>query len=68
MTFGQNLILNNVLYVPKILKNLVSRSLFNKHGFCLVFEFDKIILSKYSMFAEEDYIANEHLKLNVMRA
>ena len=30
--------LTNVLYVPKILKNLVFGSLLNRHGFRLVFE------------------------------
>ncbi|XP_048324683.2 receptor-like protein 43 [Ziziphus jujuba] len=33
MTFGKDLTLNNVLYVPDIRKNLVSRSLLSKHDF-----------------------------------
>ena len=44
MTFGKELTLTNVLYVPKIHKNLVSSSLLNSHGFRLVFESDKFIL------------------------
>ena len=33
MTSGKELTLNDVFYVPEIRKNLVSRSLLNKHGF-----------------------------------
>ena len=37
MTYGKELTLNNILYVSKIYKNLVSGSLLIKHGFCMVF-------------------------------
>ncbi|PKI75353.1 hypothetical protein CRG98_004237 [Punica granatum] len=37
MTSGNELTLNNVLYVPEIRKNLVSGSLLNKHGFIMLF-------------------------------
>ncbi|XP_062093734.1 uncharacterized protein LOC133799752 [Humulus lupulus] len=46
MTLGNELILNNVLYVQEIRKNLVSGSLLNKHRFRIVFESDKVVLSK----------------------
>ena len=46
MTSGKELTLNDVLYVPEIRKNLVSGSLLNKHGFRMVFESDKVVLSK----------------------
>ena len=36
ITFGKELTLTNVLYVPEICKNLVSSSLLNNHGFKLV--------------------------------
>ena len=36
MTYGKELTLTNVLYVPKIQKNLVFGSLLNNHGFRLV--------------------------------
>ena len=35
MTFGKELTITNVLYVPEIYKNLVSDSLLNSHGFQL---------------------------------
>ena len=51
MTFGKELTLTNVLYVPKIRKkNLVSGSLLNNHGFKLVFESNKFVLFKSGMY------------------
>ncbi|XP_031106181.1 uncharacterized protein LOC116010816 [Ipomoea triloba] len=50
MTFGKELTLKNVLYVPELRKNLVSGSLLNKHGFKMVFESNKVVLSKLGMF------------------
>ena len=38
MTFGKELNLTNVLYVPEIRKKLVSGSLLNSRGFRLMFE------------------------------
>ena len=50
MTFGRELTLNNILYVPDICKNLVSGSLLNKYRFRMVFEFDNILLNKRDLF------------------
>ena len=50
MTFGKELTLTNVLYVPKIRKNLVSGSLLNNPGFRLVFESNKFVLPKSGMY------------------
>ncbi|XP_075499434.1 uncharacterized protein LOC142537833 [Primulina tabacum] len=66
MTSGKELTLNNVLYVPDIRKNLVSGSLLNKHGFSIVFESDKVVLSKSGMFVGKGYVCNGLFKLNVM--
>ena len=66
MTYGKDLTLNNILYVPDIRKNLVFGSLLIKHGFRLVFESDKVILSKYGMFVGKGYEVNGMFKLNVM--
>ncbi|KAL8090839.1 hypothetical protein AgCh_040053 [Apium graveolens] len=55
MTSGKNLTLKNVLYMPNIRKNLVSGSLLNKHGFHIVIESDKVILSKSGMFVGKGY-------------
>ncbi|XP_073153942.1 uncharacterized protein [Henckelia pumila] len=64
MTSGKELTLNNVLYVPEIRKNLVSSSLLNKHGFRIVFESDKVVLSKCGMFVGKGYVCNGLFKLN----
>ncbi|XP_076902762.1 uncharacterized protein LOC143557610 [Bidens hawaiensis] len=48
-TSSKELTLTKVLYVPEIRKNLVSGWMFNKHGFRLVIESDKFILSKNGM-------------------
>ncbi|XP_071913959.1 uncharacterized protein [Coffea arabica] len=66
MTSGKTLTLNDVLYVPEIRKNLVSGSLLNKHGFRMVFESDKVILSKSGMYVGKGYTTNGLFKLNVM--
>ncbi|KAL8089042.1 hypothetical protein AgCh_038706 [Apium graveolens] len=66
MTSGKNLTLKNVLYVPDIRKNLVSGSLLNKHGFGIVIESDKVILSKSGMFVGKGYLTDGLFKLNVM--
>ena len=66
MTFGKELTLTNVLYVPEIRKNLVSGSLLNSHGFRLVFESDKFVLSKSGMYVGKGYMSGGMWKLNVM--
>ena len=43
-TFGKTLMLTDVYHVPKVRKNLKSRSLVNKDSFKLVFESDQFIL------------------------
>ncbi|XP_016679254.1 uncharacterized protein [Gossypium hirsutum] len=46
LTFGKELKVQNVLYVPDIHKNLVSGTLLSMHGFRMVFESQKFVLSK----------------------
>ena len=58
MTSGNELTLTNVLYVPEICKNLVSGSLLNIHGFQLVFESDKFVLSKSGMYVRKGYMSD----------
>ena len=66
MTSRKNLTLNNVLYVPKIRKNLVSGSFLKKYGFMMVFEADKVVVSKSGMFVGKVYVSNGLVKLNIM--
>ena len=65
-TFGNELTLTNVLYVPEICKNLVFDSLLNSHGFQLLFELDKFALSKRGMYVRKGYMGDGMWKLNVM--
>nr|GEU68454.1 hypothetical protein [Tanacetum cinerariifolium] len=48
----KTIILFNVLYVPKLRKNLVSGPMLNKCGYKLVYESDKYILSKSGIIHE----------------
>ena len=66
MTSGKVLTLNNVVYVPEVCKNLVSGLLFNNHGFRLVFESDKFVLSKGGMYVGKGYMSGGLFKMNVM--
>ena len=66
MNYGKELTLTNVLYVLEIRKNLVSGSLLNSHGFQLVFESNKFVLSKNEMYVGKGYMSSGMWKLNVM--
>ena len=48
-TSGKELTLNDVLHVPDIRKNLISRSILSKKGFRMVFKSDKFVLTKGEM-------------------
>ena len=65
MMSRKELTLTNVLYVPEIRKNLVSSSLLNSHGFHMVFELDKFVLSKSGMCVRKGYMSDGMWKLNV---
>uniref|UniRef100_A0ACD5UVZ3 Uncharacterized protein n=1 Tax=Avena sativa TaxID=4498 RepID=A0ACD5UVZ3_AVESA len=54
-TSGKIVQLKNVQHVPSIKKNLVSGSRLLKDGFKLVFESNKVVLSKYGTFVGKGY-------------
>nr|GEW53818.1 putative reverse transcriptase domain-containing protein [Tanacetum cinerariifolium] len=58
-SFGKTITLFNVLYVPKLRKNLVSGPMLNKCGYKQVYEFDKYILLKSGVFVGFGYYNNE---------
>ena len=66
MTSGKELTLNDVLHVPEIRKNLVSRSFLSKKGFKLVFFSNNFILTKKGMHVGKGYMRNGLFKMNVM--
>ena len=65
MILGKELILNDVLYVPDILKNLISCTLLSKNGFKVVIESDKFVLTKNGMYVEKGYMSNGLFKINI---
>ncbi|XP_022863737.1 uncharacterized protein LOC111383806 [Olea europaea var. sylvestris] len=66
MTSGKELTLTNVLYVPEIRKNLVSGSLLSKNGFRMVFEVDKLVITKIGVYVGKCYMTDSLFKLNVI--
>ncbi|XP_073292427.1 uncharacterized protein [Primulina huaijiensis] len=66
MTSGLEVTLVDALHVPDIRKNLVSGSLLVKRGFRLVFESNKVVLTKNGHFIGKGYLDENLFKLNVM--
>ena len=52
LTSGKEMKLTHILYVPDIRKNLISGFLLCNHGFKMVFESRKIVLSKNGVYVE----------------
>ncbi|KAK9726253.1 hypothetical protein RND81_05G202200 [Saponaria officinalis] len=63
LTSGKTLALNNVLYVPSLRRNLVSGALLNKAGMKLVFEADKVVMSRNGEFVGKGYLSETVLSL-----
>nr|GEV86062.1 zinc finger, CCHC-type [Tanacetum cinerariifolium] len=66
-SFGKTITLFNVLYVPKLRKNLVSGPMLNKCGYKQVYESDKYILSKSGVFVGFGYYNNGMFMLNLSK-
>ena len=66
MASGKEPILKNILYVSEIQrKNLVSGLLLNKHGFCMVFESNTIVLTKSGFLLGRDMnVGDVQIKYN----
>ncbi|KAK9683745.1 hypothetical protein RND81_10G161700 [Saponaria officinalis] len=64
LTSGKTLALNNVLYVPSLRRNLVSGALLNKAGMKLVFEADKVVMSRNGEFVGKGYLSGGLFILN----
>nr|GEW77296.1 zinc finger, CCHC-type [Tanacetum cinerariifolium] len=62
---GKTITLFNVLYVPKLRKNLVSGPVLNMCRYKQVYESDKYILSKSGVFVGFDYYNNGMFMLNL---
>nr|GEX54824.1 zinc finger, CCHC-type [Tanacetum cinerariifolium] len=64
-SFGKTITLFNVLYVPKLRKNLVFGPMLNKCGYKHVYESDKYILSNSGVFVGFGYYNNSMFMLNL---
>ncbi|CAJ2662951.1 unnamed protein product [Trifolium pratense] len=62
---GKTITLFNVLYVPKLRKNLISGPVLNKLGYKQVCESDKYVLSKSGVFVGFEYYNNEMFMMNL---
>ena len=65
LTLGKKLTLMDILFILEIRKNLVSASLLCKKGFKLVFESDKLVLTKGGTFVGKEYMSEGLFKLIV---
>ena len=66
MTPIKELTLENVLYVPEIHQNLVFGSMLNSHGFRMLFQSGKFVLSNSRMYVGKGYMSDGMWKLNLM--
>ncbi|XP_022153695.1 uncharacterized protein LOC111021147 [Momordica charantia] len=64
LTSGKTLSLSNVLYVPSLRRNLVSRGLLNRAGLRIVFKANKVIITKNGDFVGKGYLADGFFVLN----
>ena len=64
-TLGKTVRLKNVHHVPSINKNLVSSSRLCRDGFKLVFESNKVVISKYGQFVGKGYESGGLFRLSL---
>ncbi|XP_058196569.1 uncharacterized protein LOC131312665 [Rhododendron vialii] len=66
MTSERVFTLNDVMYAPEIRKNLISSLLLVKNGFRMVFEANKVVLTKSGVYVGWGYMCNGLFKMNVL--
>jgi len=66
ITFRKLLILNSILYILDIMKNLMCSLLLSKNSLNMVFESHKFILSKNNMFVEKRNLSDDFFNMNAM--
>jgi hypothetical protein len=66
LTSGKTLVLKDVLYVPSMSRNLISVSLLCQQGLKLVFESNKVVLSKFGTFVGKSYELGGLFRLSVL--
>ncbi|CAJ2637428.1 unnamed protein product [Trifolium pratense] len=66
LTSGKTLSLSDVLYVPSLRRKLISGSCLNRAGLKLVFEADKVVITKNGNFVGKGYLADGLFVLNTI--
>ncbi|VFQ77216.1 unnamed protein product [Cuscuta campestris] len=65
LTSGKSLSLSNVFNVPSLRRNLISGALLNKAGIKLVFEADKLVLTRNGEYVGKGYLSGGLFALDV---
>ena len=66
LTFGKDLILSGVVHVPSLTKKLIYGLVLSKKGFKLIFELDKVVITKGGVFVGKGYLHEGLFKLSVV--
>jgi len=66
LTSGKTISLSDVLYVPSLRRNLIFGSLLNRAGLKLVFEADKVVITKNGELVGKGYQADDLFVLNTI--
>ncbi|KAI3746840.1 hypothetical protein L6452_09282 [Arctium lappa] len=66
LTSGNELVLTNVLHVPAITNNLISGPTLRNKGFKIVFESDKVVITKGGVYVGKGYLNEEIFKLSTV--
>ena len=67
MMWGKKLtLINDVLHVSNILRNIMFGLLLSKNEFKIIFEFNKFVFIKNGVHVGKRYLANGLFKMNVM--
>ncbi|KAI5582284.1 hypothetical protein BDE02_07G075200 [Populus trichocarpa] len=65
LTLSKTLALNEMMHVPNIRANLVSMALLGKFRIKVLFEFDKIVMTKNNVFMGKGYYNHELFVLSI---
>ncbi|GJS08521.1 retrovirus-related pol polyprotein from transposon TNT 1-94 [Tanacetum coccineum] len=66
LTSRKDLVLSNVVHVPNITKNMISRPILSNKGFKLVIESDKFVITKGGVYVGKGYLNEGLFKLSVV--
>nr|KYP31709.1 Retrovirus-related Pol polyprotein from transposon TNT 1-94 [Cajanus cajan] len=66
LSSGNCLVLDEVFHVSEIRKNLISAALLVQQGFKVVFESNRVVISRHGSFVGKGYICDGLFKLSIM--